>query len=114
MPEPKQDNPCPEPVVCSIAVELARLRGEVTTDLAKACGEINSLTVNMKALKASADAAFVRGEKTMDEHDDRLDKVEKKIWWASGAAAGAASAITGAITFIVTYVKVKGGGGHGG
>jgi hypothetical protein len=103
MAEPNTNNPCPEPVTCSIAVELENLRGEV-----RALSEI------VKALRASADESFNRGEKIMDEHDDRLDKVEKKIWWASGAAAGAASAITGAITFIVTYLKVKGGGGHGG
>ena len=99
----QQNNPCPEPLTCSIAVELEKLRGEVHS-----LGEI------VKASMASTETAFGRGEKIMDEHDDRLDKVEKKIWWASGAAAGAASAITGAITFIVTYMKIKGGGGHGG
>lgn len=90
------------------------MRGELTTDLAKTCGEINSLAANVRALKASAESAFVRGEKTMDEHEGRLGKVERKIWWASGVAAGAASAITGAISFVVTYIKLKGGGGHGG
>ena len=87
---------CPEPSVCNIALEVAKLRGELTT-------EISSLAEIVKALRASSAAAFFRGEKIMASHDDRIGKVEKKIWWASGAA----SAITAVITFVITYLKTK-------
>ena len=91
-----QDNPCPEPLTCSIAVELANLRGEV-----QALGE------NVKALKACSEAAFHRGEKMMDHHDDRIGRVERKVWFASGVAATLSAAITAFITKIF-------GGGHSG
>lgn len=91
-----QNNPCPEPIVCSIAVELASLRGEV-----HALGEV------VKALKASTESAFARGEKIMDNHDDRITKVERKVWFASGASAALSAAATSIITRIF-------GGGHSG
>lgn len=97
------NNPCPEPVTCSIAVELEKLRGEMHS-----LGEI------VKASMASTEAAFERGEKVMEDLDIRTDKIEKKIWWVSGAAAGAASVITGALTYGIAFLKMKNGGGHGG
>lgn len=101
MTEPQnQDNPCPEPVVCSIAVKLEALRGEVV-------GELKALTENVKALKACSESAFTRGEKTMEEHDGRIGAVEKKVWFASGAAAALSAAATSLLTKIF-------GGGHGG
>lgn len=98
---PEQNNPCPEPLTCSIAVEVARLRGEVTS-------ELMALTENVKALKSCSESAFSRGEKKMDGHDTRIDSLEKKIWWASGAA----SAISMAFTFVFPYIK-RGGGENG-
>ena len=91
-----QDNPCPEPLTCSIAVELANLRGELY-----AFGE------NLKALKACSEAAFHRGEKMMDDHNDRISKVERKVWFASGVAATLSAAVTSLLTKIF-------GGGHSG
>ncbi len=92
----EQINPCPEPVTCSIAVELANLRGEV-----------HALSEIVKALRASSDAAFRRGEKTMENHDDRIGKVERKMWFASGAAAAISATATSLLTKIF-------GGGHSG
>lgn len=88
-------NPCPEPVTCSLAVEIANLRGEIL-----------ALTQNVRALKASADAAFGRGERTMEMHGGRIEKLEKKVWWATGAA----SAISGA--FAAIAAKFFGGGAN--
>ena len=96
MTELYKTNPCPEPVTCAIAVELEKLRGEV-----HALGEI------VKALMASTEAAFIRGEKIMDEHNDRIGKVERKVWFASGVAATLSAAITAFLT--KTF-----GGGHSG
>jgi hypothetical protein len=36
-----------------------------------------------------------------DAHDQRISAVEKKVWWASGAAA--------IVTFIATHILGKGG-----
>ncbi len=91
-----QNNPCPEPVTCSIAVELERLRGEV-----------GALTEIVKALRATTEAAFKRGEKIMDNHDERIGKVERKVWFASGATAAISAACTSLL------IKLF-GGGHGG
>ena len=96
MAEPNTNNPCPEPITCSIAVELANLRGEV-----------HALGENVKALKASTESAFKRGEKTMDEHNTRIGKVENKVWFASGVAATLSAAVTSLLTKIF-------GGGHSG
>ena len=83
-------------MTCSIAVELERLRGEV-----------HSLKEIIRALKASTEAAFLRGEKIMDDHHDRIGKVEKKVWFASGATAAISAAATSLLTKLF-------GGGHGG
>ncbi len=90
------NNPCPEPVTCSIAVELANLRGEV-----------HALGENVKALKACSESAFRRGEKTMDEHNERIVRVERKVWFASGVAATLSAAATSLLTKLF-------GGGHSG
>lgn len=103
MTEQSQNNPCPEPVTCSIAVELANLRGQVT-------GELKALTEVVKALKASNESAFARGEATMKDHDERIGAVEKKIWWVSGAVA----AVTAIITAIVTNIESLFHGGKSG
>lgn len=96
MAESNTINPCPEPVTCSIAVELANLRGEV-----------HALCEIVRALRASTEAAFERGEKIMDEHDKRIGKVESKVWFASGVAATLSAAVTSLLTKMF-------GGGHGG
>ena len=97
MTEPlNRNNPCPEPVTCSIAVELEKLRGEV-----HALGEV------VKASMASTEAAFLRGEKIMDDHDRRIGKVESKVWFASGATAAISAAATSLLTRLF-------GGGHSG
>src|SRR3970040_1627157 len=96
MVELKKDNTCPEPVTCSIAVELEKLRGEVM-----------ALTEIVRGLRASTESAFTRGEKIMDNHDDRIGKVERKVWFASGATAAISAAATSLLT------RIFGGGGHG-
>src|SRR3990167_3088454 len=97
MTEQNQDNPCPEPITCSIAVELANLSGEV-----------HALCENVRSLKASTESAFVRGEKLMDSHDNRIGRVERKVWFASGVAATLSAAATALLT------KLFGGGSsHG-
>lgn len=98
--KPNQDKPCPEPLTCSIAVEMANLRGELGAD-------VRALTENVKALKASQEAAFARGEKKMEKHDTRITAVERKVWFASGVAATISAAITAFLT--KTF-----GGGHSG
>ena len=101
------NNPCPEPVTCSIAVELANLRTENATMRGEVRAEFASLTEIVRALQASSEAAFDRGEKTMDDHNGRIQKLERKIWFVSGAA----SAISASITAFVSRIS---GGGHGG
>jgi hypothetical protein len=100
MTEPANQNPCPEPITCVIAVELANLRGELGS-------ELKALAENVKALKASSEIAFMRGEKIMDEHDDRIGRVERKIWFASGMAAAMSAAATAFLT------KIFGGDSNG-
>ena len=83
-------------MTCSIAVELANLRGDV-----------HALEEIIKALRASTEAAFQRGEKMMDNHEDRIGRVEKKVWFASGVAATLSAAVTSLLTKMF-------GGGHSG
>lgn len=82
---------------CEVALKLEEIHGEIKSQL-------SSGTEIMRTLKASHDAFCGRIEKILDKHDDRVNKVEKKVWWASGAA----SALSAIFTFLVTYVKMKG------
>ncbi len=97
--------PCPEPVTCAIAVELANLRTENAHLRGDVRAEFASLTEIVKALQASSEAAFERGERVMGDHGDRIQKLERKIWFTSGAA----SAISASITAFVSRIF---GGGH--
>ena len=84
---------CPEHNYCQVALDLKQIQGEIRAELATG-------TQIMRSLKASIEANTNRVEKVLDkyesvlkEQEDRISKLEKKVWYASGA--------TGAVSFLL-------------
>lgn len=106
MTEPNKDNPCPELKFCAVALHLEKIYGDIKSQLSSGA-EI------MRAQKAAQESFCDRVEKILNKQDqlrDDLDKrvgsVEKKVWYASGAA----SVISAGVAAFITKIF---GGGHG-
>ncbi|GMU26433.1 MAG: hypothetical protein AMXMBFR16_13380 [Candidatus Uhrbacteria bacterium] len=93
------DTKCPELKYCEVALKLKEIHGDIKSQLSSG-EEI------MKSLNAAQDAFCVRVEKILEKQDQRINAVEKKVWYASGGV----SAITAAITAFMSRMI----GGHGG
>jgi hypothetical protein len=93
-----QENECPGPTkYCEVALKQEKQYGEI-------CAQLSAGTEIMRSLKASQEEGFERLERLLEKQDQRITSVEKRVWWASGAA----STVSAAVTFIMTYLKFKG------
>lgn len=115
------ENRCPNQY-CEVALKLEEIHGEIKSQLSAGAEIMKSLAASQKVTFERMEQLLGRYEQRIDEieneykgHIDELNKrinaLEKKTWWASGAAA----ALSFSYTTVMANLKalMHGGGGGG-